>query len=396
VGDSEATLSLLLRARNLASREVDKLHTSLDRTAKSKGFKSIVQGLGVGVGIGVFDTLTRSIGAVTDVIGDSITAALDEEESISKLTASLKANVKGWDGNTTAMESVLAARMKLGFSDDEQRSSLATLVVATHDVSKALDIQRTAMDLARLKGISLQEASDALIKVEGGQYRALKALGIVLPANATATEALAAVQAAAKGQADQYASTTKGKLLVAQVKVGEAMEKLGTVLLPVVADVMGAVSTAVEALAGFFSDTLVPALAQAGRGWDKLMGFIKPIVDAIKWLIDNTGKAVNAILDFQGYYVDETGQLKAKHRAMGGPVMAGRGYMVGEKGPEWFRPNVSGSIIPNNRMTAGGGGGPQTIYLVIDGKTVAAAVVPAVSRQMYYDLRRDAPVLSRA
>jgi hypothetical protein len=40
-------------------------------------------------------------------------------------------------------------------------------------------------------------------------------------------------------------------------------------------------------------------------------------------------------------------------RAMGGPVMAGMGYLVGEKGPEIFRPGSSGSIIPNNAIGGG-------------------------------------------
>lgn len=156
--------------------------------------------------------------------------------SIQKLGTSLKANVADFDGNTSAIERTLQARMKLGFSDDEQRDSLSKLVIATHDVNKALDIQRTAMDLARLKGISLADASAALVKVEGGQFRALKALGIVLKDGATATDALAAVQKAAKGQAEEYANTNAGKLLVSQVKVGEAMEKFGAVTMPLVAE----------------------------------------------------------------------------------------------------------------------------------------------------------------
>lgn len=42
-------------------------------------------------------------------------------------------------------------------------------------------------------------------------------------------------------------------------------------------------------------------------------------------------------------------------RAGGGPVSAFTPYMVGEQGPEMFVPNVSGSIVPNNRLAAGGG-----------------------------------------
>jgi hypothetical protein len=65
-----------------------------------------------------------------------------------------------------------------------------------------------------------------------------------------------------------------------------------------------------------------------------------------------------------------------------GPEMA----MLGERGPEF--------VIPNH-MLGKLGGRPQTIILQIDGRTVAAAVVPAVSRQMYYELRRAAPTLAR-
>jgi phage-related minor tail protein len=36
-------------------------------------------------------------------------------------------------------------------------------------------------------------------------------------------------------------------------------------------------------------------------------------------------------------------------RAAGGPVEAGRAYLVGEEGPEWFVPGESGAIAPNAR-----------------------------------------------
>jgi len=39
--------------------------------------------------------------------------------------------------------------------------------------------------------------------------------------------------------------------------------------------------------------------------------------------------------------------------AAGGPVMANRPVMVGERGPEMFMPGVAGSIIPNNQLKGG-------------------------------------------
>ena len=47
-------------------------------------------------------------------------------------------------------------------------------------------------------------------------------------------------------------------------------------------------------------------------------------------------------------------------RAVGGPVSHREGYLVGERGPEYFRPSTPGVIIPNNRLTAGGDGAGYT------------------------------------
>jgi hypothetical protein len=47
----------------------------------------------------------------------------------------------------------------------------------------------------------------------------------------------------------------------------------------------------------------------------------------------------------------------ANAKAGGGPVRQGKTYLVGEKGPEFFKADNSGTIIPNNKLSAGGGSG---------------------------------------
>lgn len=49
------------------------------------------------------------------------------------------------------------------------------------------------------------------------------------------------------------------------------------------------------------------------------------------------------------------GRLFGGTRADGGPVLAGRAYLVGERGPEVIVPNTSGTVIPNHAVSAGGG-----------------------------------------
>ena len=220
------------------------------QTSAQKFGSAISSGLGIGAGIGAFNLLSSAVGGTVDFLKDAVQAGMEEEASIAKLAASLQANIPAWDGRTDAIEKVLKAQIDLGFSDDEQRDSMAMLVVATKDVAEAQAIQTTAMDLARLKGISLADATSALIKVEAGQYRALKGLGIVLKEGATQTEALAAVQKVAEGQAAAFADTTGGKLLVAQTKFGEKMDELGTMLLPLVSSGLDVVTGSVDLLAG--------------------------------------------------------------------------------------------------------------------------------------------------
>lgn len=55
------------------------------------------------------------------------------------------------------------------------------------------------------------------------------------------------------------------------------------------------------------------------------------------------------------------GGVFAGARADGGPVAAGKAYLVGERGPEVFRPEVGGSVQPL------GGAGPVVVNVTVDG-----------------------------
>jgi hypothetical protein len=57
-------------------------------------------------------------------------------------------------------------------------------------------------------------------------------------------------------------------------------------------------------------------------------------------------------------------------KAGGGPVGSGNMYLVGERGPELFRPGVNGTIIPNNQITNHMGGITVNIYGPANGNDV--------------------------
>lgn len=325
------------------------------------------------------------------LLGDSIKAAMEDEESIAHLTQSLRANVPAWDGVTDAIERKITAQMELGFSDEEQRASLALLVAATHDVAKAQDIQTTAMDLARFKHISLQDATEALTKVEGGSYRILKSLGIVLKDGATAQDALTAVQKVATGQAEAYANTTAGKLTKAQIKINEAMEHAGSVIMPLVAQALDGI--------GVFMDWLAPKVEAVGRGWAKFTAFIGDVIGAIKHLIgwikdavawlDTLSGRQNKVTTFTygmtSHTFSPTGHAEGGWVGLHGPELA----MVGEKGPEYVIPNHA---LGDGGGKSGGGSVPVQIPIMIDGREIARVV----DERLYYAVSRAAPTLSRS
>lgn len=82
---------------------------------------------------------------------------------------------------------------------------------------------------------------------------------------------------------------------------------------------------------------------------DKVVKALQKMIDLAKEVGGNALKKVSSILP---------------GRASGGPVMANSPYMVGEKGPELFVPNASGTIVPNNRLTAS-----PSISLIMTGNT---------------------------
>lgn len=231
---------------------LDKIRDRFDTLGKSKGFQSVIQGIGIGAGISAYGLLDRAISGVIGIVGDSIHASLADEAARQRLTTAIRANVVAWDGSTAAMDRAFKAGINLGFSDDEQADSLARLVAATHDINKALTIQATAEDLARFKKISLADATDALVSIDAGRARGLANLGINVKNFSTIEERLTAVQKVAAGQASDYAKIDEGKLLVAQTKVNEAEERFGYTIMPGVIDVVVAAADTVV----MYADTL--------------------------------------------------------------------------------------------------------------------------------------------
>ena len=99
-----------------------------------------------------------------------------------------------------------------------------------------------------------------------------------------------------------------------------------------------------------------------------------------------TGMITGAIDSYLAPGVGEAQAAVSGAVANGGPVQAGQRYVVGERGPEMFTPNVSGTITPNSQM----GGSGVTVVQNINISTGVQQTVRAEIRQMMPQIAQSA------
>lgn len=114
-----------------------------------------------------------------------------------------------------------------------------------------------------------------------------------------------------------------------------------------------------------------------GENIQRIKEFIQDIINKVQEFIDKVKEIAGAVKNAPGKVVDKISDIfrADDHRADGGPVAAGRSYIVGEQGPELFTPSGSGTIIPNHELgksTGGSSSGGGNVYLNIDASGIMA------------------------
>lgn len=146
-----------------------------------------------------------------------------------------------------------------------------------------------------------------------------------------------------------------------------------------------------EAVGKFARDVLAPIIGKTlGLAFEIVGKAIGTVINLIQGVISAFGNAVQAVKAFgqaisnsplgkaAGAVANLVGDVFGGARANGGPVAAGRAYLVGERGPELFTPRRSGTIIPN-----GAGAGNVTINVtgtMLDPEGVARQVAQVLER----------------
>lgn len=130
-------------------------------------------------------------------------------------------------------------------------------------------------------------------------------------------------------------------------------------------------------ITGGIIDVLATALQQIGKILI-VYGGIKARIDALLKSLKISGPlaiglGIAAIA--AGQLIKSLSRNVAGFRALGGPVVAGKDYIVGERGPELFRAPGNGSIVPNSALRSSGSwmGGMKltgTLTNVLRGKDI--------------------------
>jgi hypothetical protein len=170
-------------------------------------------------------TIVTGLGAMT------VAAAKDAAEQ-QQLAKTYETATGSTEDYSAAIDAAIKAGRDKAFTDTDVRKGLAPLITATGDAEKANEMLGPAMDIARLAGVDLETASEALAKSLAGQNRQLVALLPGMEKVKDPTEQIAIATALAAGAAETYAQTAPGQLLAVTDAYLELGESIGVTFLP--------------------------------------------------------------------------------------------------------------------------------------------------------------------
>ncbi len=290
MAESNSNLNIIVKVRDEASASLSRLSGDVSDLGGSLNF--------AGDKAGILASALAAVGA-TQVIKNSISAFAESQAQMARFDAIMKtlpAGLQAFRGEI--LKTSDEALLKFGFDNEDAALSMARLLQATHDTSFTMQAFQAAMDLARFKGVSLDEATNALIMSFQGGGRLLKQFGIEVDDHASKETILAAVTAKLAGQTEEYSKTLAGQLDVGKQVVGEFSEALGSQFAPAINYVIdhlkkwiesvGGVQAAVNllkpvlvGLAVFLSGIFVAGAVAAGAALFAFVGISGAVIAAI-------------------------------------------------------------------------------------------------------------------
>ncbi len=286
MADATSKLNILVRVQDEASAALRRLSNDVSDLGGSLNFAGMKAGI-----------LAGAMAAVAGAaIWQSIKAFEEAEVQAAKFDAIMKTLPPHLQAYRERILETANAAMKLGFDNDVAAVSIARLLQATGDVEFAFQAFQAAMNLARYKGIGLEEATSALIMAFQGGGRLLKQFGIEVDEHASKETILAAVFEKVKGQAEAYAETLSGSIEVLKEHTGEVMEVMGQPFANYIKNIKEKIIEWIDAQGGIHAalDNFKKTLEEIG---EKIETIFRPAIDFLKYGFNELSKAVGWFYD---------------------------------------------------------------------------------------------------
>jgi hypothetical protein len=243
-------------------------------------------------------------GAAAAALGAMASAASEDATEQRKLESAIAAATGSNDDYTDSINAAIDAGAAKAYSDSEVRDALQSLVTATGDVAAANELLGPAMDIARLAGVDLAVAADAIAKAEAGQDAQLAKLLPGMEKGATAADTLASATALAAGQADIYADSAAGMGDQAKNAFGEISESIGAALLPVLEALLPLILAVLDVFTVLLGAILPPLT--------KLIGLLVPPLKAVADVVSKLAGWLQTLVTWLGKAADAAGAFLDK------------------------------------------------------------------------------------
>jgi hypothetical protein len=289
---------------------------NVDITGNSKDLEKAIQGatkeikafghsLDTGVSTGKIDAATDAIKKVGKVTKEVLVAGKDAAAAEEQFALALSNAGIAADAQASGMNDAVIAAQKMAFTDDEARAALTSLAGATHSASASIALFTQAQDIARLAGVSLESATDAVAKAYAGNDAALARMIPGLEVGATGMDTLSNASDLAKGSADEYAKSATAMGEKARIAFSEVTEAIGGALLPVLAELGKALGPLIISFAKLLQSILpaliplISALARvatvAAKAITRIADAVTKLIDKIRTLLGPLNKAVEGL-----------------------------------------------------------------------------------------------------
>jgi hypothetical protein len=334
-------------------------------SSKMKGLNTDVSGLAKTMMGGV---IAGGV-ALTAFLYSSVKAAGEAQVALANVDATLKAMGSSAVANRSAILDAAQATQSLGYDAEDSAKSITRFYQATGDLNDALNLNNIAMDLAAAKNIDLSTAASLVNQVLSGNGRVLKQYQIDIKDTATPLEALGQLHEQVMGQALAKSQTFEGQMKVISLAFEDFKKTIGLVLIdalmPFINQFTAWLNNPVTQknfkkwTADFqsWAEVIIPVVIGVFQlWWNVLKGIYDTIIkigDEISKLITKASNLTNTV---GSAWANAGSNIKwaITGKASGGPVSPSQSYMVGEQGPEMFRPKSAGDIIPAYALARGG------------------------------------------